>query len=455
MHAETADRHGSGPARPVAPPGGEMTTARTLRLATPLMLAGALTPILSLFDTWVVAVLPETYYLGAVAVGTMMFNYCYWAFAFLRMSTAGLAAQAWGARDPVEVKLVLVRGCVLALGLGGVIALAAALLVGPAAHALSSSPEVEENARLYILARIWSVPAAFLNYALMGWFLAQRRMALSTAIEVLRSAANVALGIVIVRGLGYGVEGVAFAAALAEHVALAVALVAGWRMWRADRSPWSWRQAFAWRPFRRVMEVSRDLFIRSQCLLLAFLGFTAGSGAFGDTTLAANALLMNLYLLVSYILSAFSQVASATVGSAVGARDPDGVVRAIRVTTNVSVWAAVFCAAVMMLCGGVFIDALTPIESVRMTAREYLPYAAILPLVAVPSFQLDGAAIGAALTGLLRNTLVLALVIYAAGYWILPGWVGNHGVWIAFSAFMGARSIGFFVSLPTLRRAAG
>jgi MATE family multidrug resistance protein len=425
-----------------------------VRLATPLAAAGVLTPALSVYDAWLVQVLPESYHLGSVAVGTMLFNYCYWAFAFLRFATVGFTAQSLGAGDATEVKRVLIRTAAVSVALGALI-VAAVLPFGPMAVAqFASSPEVEGFAWAYVAIRIWSVPAAFMNYALLGWFIGQQRNGLNMQAELVRVAASMALGFVFVRILGWGIVGVALAPAIAEHLALLYAVVRARGLWRGHAGAWTLREVFDWTPFRRMLAVSRDLFIRTQCLLVAFMGFTAGGAAFGDDVLAANATLMNLYLLLAYPLGAFGQVTSAKVGWAVGARQPAMLRQAIGVTAQTALGGAALCAAVRAGAGAAMVDALTGIEAVRAAARDYLPFAAALPLVAVMSFQLDGAAIGATRTGVLRNSLMVATAAYVAAHLTLPAAFGNAGLWLAFAVFMGVRSAAYAVALPSLRTAA-
>jgi multidrug resistance protein, MATE family len=424
-----------------------------MRMALPLMAAAAITPLLSFVDAWAIRIQPEPHHLGAIGVGTMLFNYVLWGFVFLRFATVGLAAQAIGAGDAAEERRVVLRGVVLAVGMAIFVVAATLLFLDVAVGVFASSPAVEEEARLYVLIRIWSLPAAFANYVFLGWLLARRRMALSFLLEGVRALAWVVLVVGLVRGLDWGIAGVALGATAAEWIGLAATMVAVRREW-ATTAGRGWAGVIRWTAFRRILAISSDLFIRTQCLLVAFLGFTAAGATFGDVTLAANALLMNLYLLLAYVLGGFGQVVSTLVGHAVGAHDGVTLRNAIRRTFVVALASgAVLCVA-SVLAGPVLIDVLTDIEGIRDEARRYLPYVAALAVLSVGAFQFDGTAIGATRTAMLRNALIASMAVYGVLHLTLPGLIGNHGTWVAFTAFMAARSIAYVLVLPMLRRAA-
>lgn len=445
----TADRSPAGRSAPAA----AESHAGIVRMALPLMAAAAITPLLSFVDTWALRVLPEPHLLGAFGVATMLFNYVLWGFVFLRFSTVGLAAQAIGAGDAAEERRVVLRGAVLAVAMAVATIAATLLLLDPAVTAFSSSEAVAEEARLYLQIRVWSLPPAFANYVFLGWLLARRRMALSFALEGVRAVAWVLLVVGLVRGLGWGLDGAALGATAAEWLGLAATLVAVRREWPRGAGR-GWAGVMRWDAFRRIMGISGDLFVRTQALLAAFLGFTASGATFGDVTLAANAVLMNLYLLLAYVLGGFGQVISTLVGHAVGAHDGAALRTALRRTMVVSVAVAAVLAGTTLLVGPTLIDALTEIASVRAVAAAYLPYVAALSVLSVGAFLLDGAAIGATRTALLRNALVASMALYGVLHWTLPGPLGNHGTWAAFVAFMAARSVAYVVVLPALRRAA-
>lgn len=425
---------------------------RVLSLAIPLALAGISTPVLSLIETAVVGHLPDSHALGAVALGTMVFNYVYWAFSFLRMSTTALSAQALGAGRADEVQATLARAVLVALVIGSAIVAIASPLRWLAFTLMPASQEVRSHAETYVAIRIWSVPAAFTSYALLGFFMGLQRPRLAMVMEVLRGAIYVPVAFVLVRKLDWGVAGVASASVAAEWVSVIASICVALVLLSRRRAPWRWRAILDRAALWRLFTVNRDLFVRTQCLLLVFATFAARGAAMGDDILAANAVLMNLYLLISYALGAFAQAASALVGTAVGAGELRAQWRAIRVTTAWAVGFAVASSTVLLVAGHWVVGALTDLEPVRAVAHVFLPYAVAMPIVAVLSFQLDGAAIGATRTGLLRNVLIVALLAYGAAHLSLVPLSGNHGLWISFGVFMLVRSSGFFLFVAAIRK---
>jgi multidrug resistance protein, MATE family len=418
---------------------------RVLALSGPLILASLSTPLLALVDTAIAGHLPESYYLGAVAVGTMVFNYVYWAFSFLRMSTTGLVAQARGAGRSDEIRTTLARAGLIALAAGFALIALAAPLKGAAFSLLSASAEVKLHAERYVGIRIWSAPAALLNYVLLGWLMGIQRPGVAMAMEIFRGVVNVALALLFVRGLGWNVAGVAGASVAAEWLAAAVSLLVAERALRGVSAPWAWRTILDGGAFRRLFGLNGDLFIRTQCLLIVFTSFTVGGAALGDATLAANAVLMNLFLLISYALGAFGQAASALVGSAIGAKSRSDLRQAIRVTTGWAVGAAALASAAIGLGGDAIVRLLSGVAEVRARAAPFLPYAAAMPLVSVLSFQLDGIAVGATRTALVRNVLLVSFGVFLVVHRILVPALDNHGLWLAMISFMLVRSGGFFL----------
>jgi MATE family multidrug resistance protein len=405
-----------------------------------------------LVDTATAGHLPESYYLGAVAVGTMIFNYVYWAFSFLRMSTTGLVAQARGAGRPEEVRTALARAGMIALATGFALVVLAAPLQGAALSLLSASAEVKLHAERYVSIRIWSAPAALLNYVLLGWLMGMQRSGVAMFMELFRGVINVALALLFVWGFGWEVRGLAGASVTAEWLAAAVSLLVAARALRGVSAPWGWRTILDGGAFRRLFGLNGDLFIRTQCLLIVFTSFTAGGAALGDAPLAANAVLMNLFFVVSYALGAFGQVASALVGSAVGAGNRSDLRRAIHVTTGWAVGSAALASGAIGLGGAAIVALLSGVAEVRAMASEFLPYAAVMPLISVLSFQLDGIGVGATRTALVRNVLLISLGAFLLAHRILVPALGNHGLWLSMISFTLVRSSGFFFCYRALLR---
>lgn len=427
---------------------------RLWQLAAPIMLSNISVPLLGAVDTAVVGHLPDPAYLGAVAVGALVFSFVFWTFGFLRLSSTGLTAQALGAGRSDEVRAVLGRAVLLA----AVIGLALILLRGPIAWGafalIETSDAVRGHADAYVAIRLWAAPATLANYALLGWLLGLGRARLVLLIQLVLNGSNMALDLLFVLGLGWGVEGVAWASVIAETMALALGLLLVARLLPRLGGVWRRDLLADLAAFRRLMSVNRDLFLRTLFLIAGFAWFTAQGAQMGDVTLAANAVLLNFQTLMAYALDGYADAAEALVGRTLGAGDGAGFDQVVRAS---SLWALVTAAMFALtygLAGPLLIDLLTGIPEVREAARTYLPWAVAMPLLAVASFQLDGIFIGALRTAAMRNAMALSLGAFLAAGWLLIPWAGNHGLWAAFGLFMAARAITLGLAFPALRRAA-
>jgi len=414
---------------------------RAWRLAFPIMLSNVSVPLLGAVDTAVVGHLPEPKYLGAVAVGAVVFNLLYWGLGFLRMGTAGFTAQAYGAGDADELRAVPARGLLLAIGLGVVLVLAEGPIAAAAFALLDASRGVEDLAREYVAIRILGAPAALATYVLLGWFVGVQNTRAALIVNLWMNGLNVVLALAFVVGFGWGVAGVAAATLISEVTAVAVA---SWLMRRSlRRIGGRFRRDLILAPdaLRRTLAFNRDVFIRTLCLVVAFGYFTAQGTAFGEAALAANAVLLNFLTFSAFVLDAFSYTVQALAGGAIGRREASSFRAAVRATTGSSLIVAVAFTLVYAALGGTIVDLLTGIDEVRRTARAYLWWPIALPVIAVWAYQLDGIFIAATRGPTMRNAMLLSAAIYAALCWaLIPLW-GNHGLWCALMVFMAARGV--------------
>ena len=439
--------HAAGP-----PPRVRGPHARVWRIAGPIIVSNVTVPLLGAVDTAVVGRLPDPAFMGAVAVAAVIFSFIYWAFGFLRMGTTGVVAQAYGARDGDELRALLARAGLIA----GAIALPLVALQAPIAALslplMEASPGVEGLAGQYFAIRIWSAPATLGNYVILGWLLGVQRAGAAMALQIFTNAANIALDVWFVLGLGWGVEGVAAATVIAEYAAAASGLALVLRA--LAREPGRWRRAAVLDRGRMLglVRINGDIFVRTVCLLFAFAHFTAQGARMGDAVLAANAILMHFQTFMAYGLDGFAHAAETLVGEAVGARSRRLFDETVRTTT---VWAAGLAlgfAALYGLAGPAIVGLFTDLPEVRAGTAAFLPWLATLPLVSVWSFQLDGIFIGATRGPDLRNAMIASLAVYLAAAWLLIPAFGNHGLWLAFTLFMVVRAAALGYFYPRLAR---
>ncbi len=413
------------------------------RLAAPIIVANLSVPLVGLVDTAVMGRLPDPVFLGASALGAVVFSSIFWAFGFLRMGTTGLVAQSRGAADGAALRALLLQNLMLVLVLGFSLIAARPWVEMGARWFLPASEAMHEQLAIYIEVRIWSAPAVLLNYVLIGVFVGLQRTGLALIAQLVLNLVNIVLSLWFVLGLDQGIAGVARASVIGEYAACALGLVLlgrALRAWPVPRWPMTaWRD---WGAYRRVMAMNIDLFIRTLCLLFGFAWFARQGVALGETTLAANAVLLQLVHVLAFGLDGFAHAAEALVGEAVGARDRQAFRRAVRASTQ---WAAGTAAGFMLVYAVTAADLvnwLTIHESVRLEARRHLPWVVAMPMIAVWSYQLDGIFVGMLRTAQMRNAMLLATAGFVLATLVLLPWLGNHGLWLALAMYFGLRAVG-------------
>ncbi len=413
------------------------------------------TPLLGLVDTWVIGHLGQAWFLGGVSVGATLINLIFWLLGFLRMSTTGLTAQAHGAADGRAQLDTLLRGLGLAVALG----LALLLLLFPLLPRLialsGGSPEVQLYAGQYVAVRIWSAPAALCNLVIMGWLLGMQDARSPMAMLILTNLVNMALDALFVLGLGWQVRGVAAASVLADYCALGVGI---WLVSRQLRqlAPTVWQDGWQrWRqlaPMVRLLGLNRDIFLRSLSLQLCFAFMTLQGARLGDVAVAANAVLLNFLMLISYGLDGFAYAVEAMVGRAIGLRDRHRLREAILLNLG---WAALIASGftlVFAFFGSHLIGYITDIPAVVAEATRHLPWLVVMPLLAVWCFLLDGVFIGATRAKEMRNSMLLAAFGgFFPIWWLCQSW-GGAALWAAMATLMVGRGLSLGISCWRLER---
>jgi multidrug resistance protein, MATE family len=430
-------------ARPVV-----ATPGRIVALAAPMMLAHLTEPLLGLVDAAVIGRLGAVPLLGAVAVGAIIFDILFWGLGSLRLSTAALTAQAHGAGEDREIRRALARAFAMA-GLLGVLLIALQVpIMALAFRLMDASPAVTDAARLYVSIRIWSAPFALANYAVLGSLIGRARTDLGLALQVLINVTKIGFTLMAVPWLGLGLAGAAGATVAAEFVGAGAGLAV---LARIGGLPRGLAAAEILQPqaLKRMLLVNRDVAIRSITLLVAFAFFPPQGARAGDLTLAANAVLYNIFLFGSYFLDGFATAAEQLCGQALGARDETGFRKVVRLVLSLSLVTGLGVFALVFTGGGAFIDGVSTNPEVREAARQFLVFAALAPLAGAAAFAFDGIYVGATWTRAMRDLMLLSFALYLAVFYAGSGW-SNAGLWTAFLCFLGSRGIGQALLYPRL-----
>lgn len=425
------------------------------RLAGPMILSNLSVAMLGLVDTAVVGHLSQPYYLGAVAVGAVIFDFLYWGMGFLRMGTTGITAQAHGGGDQDRLRATLAQAMLLALAIAVLMLALQHPIVDLALYLINGSAEVEAYARVYFDIRIWSAPAVLGILVLTGWFLGMQNARAPLAMMVFINLLNVVLDLVLVLGFGLDVRGVAIASLVSEYAGLGLGLLLVRRELRRYGGRWRRELILERAGLAHMLHLNHNIFIRTLCLILTFAFFTAQGARQGDVVLAANAVLLNFQALMALGLDGLAHACEALVGRAVGARDRTGFRRTLRLAAFWSLLVALGFSLFYALGGVLLIDALTGIDEVRRAARMYLPWMVLSPLISVWSFLLDGVFIGATRAVAMRNAMLAAsLGVFLPAWYLLQPW-GNHGLWAAFVLFLTARSVAMAAAYGIIERRDG
>ncbi|HET6376062.1 MAG TPA: MATE family efflux transporter [Methylocella sp.] len=413
--------------------------ARVLHLALPMTLAHLSTPLLGIADAAIIGRLGEAHLLGAVAASAVIFDFIFWSFGFLRMGTAGLTAQAFGARDLAGERAAFLLALALAFGIGSVMILLRAPLAWVSFAFLDASPAVTSAARDYFDIRIWSAPFVLGNYAVFGAITGRGRTSVALALQLAIHLVNTGLGLALVYGFGLGIRGPAAGTLAAEVFGTAAGLCITWRLYGSFFRPGP-EFILEHAKTARMFAVNRDIFMRNTALLFAFAFFYAQGARGGDIVLAGNAVLHNLVLLGSYFLDGLATAAGQLCGQALGAQDPKAFRASVRLTLLWSLAFASGLSAAMLLAGPAFIAFLTTEPQVRACAMANLWLAALAPLAGALAYEFDGVFSGATWTRDMRNLMLLSLALYVASFYLLrPS--GNAGLWLSLLIFLLARGV--------------
>lgn len=409
------------------------------------MLGQATVPLVGVVDTAVIGRTGDAAALAGVALGATIINFIFWSFGFLRMGMTGMTAQAAGRADAGEVDAMLLRGLALGLGLGAALWLLQIALVPLAFAVMAGGPAIDAAAHAYVGARFLGAPAALAVFAVTGWLFGLGRTRAALLLQIVMNLVNIALCALFVWEWHWGARGVGLGTAVAEWTALALGL---WLV-RDHLRPGDRSRLWDRTALRRLVAVNADIMIRTVALLTLFAWFTSAGARLGAEALAANQVLMQAVAVVAFILDGFAFTAEARVGQAIGKGARGDLLRAIRLTGEFSLAAAVLFAAAIAVGGPAAIALLTTNPTVQAQAAALLPFVVVLPVIGMPAWLLDGVFIGATEGRALRNAALLATVLYVATDLALRPFA-EGGVWIALLASYLYRAGALGAHLPRL-----
>ena len=417
------------------------TNRQILHIAVPSIVSNITVPLLGLVDVSIVGHLGAASYIGAIAVGGMLFNMIYWIFGFLRMGTGGLTAQAYGQQNNVEITRILLRSLAVSLLLAAILLTLQYPIRLLAFLAIDASQEVQEMATLYFHICIWGAPATLGLYSFIGWFIGMQNSRFPMYIAITQNIVNIAASLFFVFVLHMQVAGVALGTLIAQYAGLAMACLLCLHRYRR-LLPYARRcQVFEKQAMKRFFNVNRDIFFRTLCIVAVTVFFTSTGAAYGDVVLAVNTLLMQLFTLFSYIMDGFAYAGEALAGKHIGAGNRTEFRQTVRQLFG---WGIVLAAGFTLLYGiggENFLELLTNDGEVIRASGEYFLWVLTIPMAGFSAFLIDGICIGATATRIMLHAIFIASVCFFLAYYSLHSALGNHALWLAFIVYLATRGI--------------
>lgn len=412
-----------------------------LQIALPSIVSNITVPLLGMIDVAIVGHMGSPVYIGAVAVGSMIFNLVYWLFGFLRMGSSGLTSQALGRRDLTEVMRLLVRSTTIALGIALMLILLQVPMKWVAFELIGPTADVAPIAQTYFYIVIWGAPAVLGLYSLSGWYIGMQNTRFPMFISIMQNVVNILTSLTLVYGFGMKIEGVAWGTVIAQYAGFIVALGLLLRYYGRLRGYLVLRGTFVREAMGRFFHVNSDIFLRTLCLVAVNLFFTSAGARSGAVILSVNTVLMQLYLFFSYFMDGFAYAGEALGGKTYGARN----VAAFRETLHrLWIWALIVTLAYTLLYiggGRWIVGILTDEAQVLEASQEYLCWIWLIPAAGAAAFIWDGVFIGITATrGMLVSSFLSALGFFIV-YLLAESHLGNHGLWLAMIIYLALRGI--------------
>lgn len=420
---------------------------RILDIAVPSIVTNITVPLLGLVDVAITGHMGGASFVGAISVGGMLMSIIYWLFNFLRMGTSGLTAQALGRRDWPEVAAMLMKANMVALALAALLICLQVPIRTVALGLIAPSEEVGELAATYFSICVWGAPAVLLLQALSGWFLGMQDSRAPMIIAIVQNVSNVLLSLLLVYALQWKIEGVALGTVLAQYVGLAVGLAFLLR----HRSLLTHRPARL-TGMRQFFSLNKYIFLRTLCLIFVHFYFISAGARFGTTALAINALIMQFFLLYSYIMDGFAFAGEALVGKAAGECNEAALTTIIKQLFGWGTAMMLTFTAIYATCDSSLLTLLTDDAALLTGAHDYHVWALLLPLCGMAAFIWDGIFVGLTAPRPMLAGIVAGVGVFVSAFVLLAPTLGNHALWLAFNAYVLTR--GLVQTLIYLRRPA-
>ena len=397
--------------------------------------------MLGMIDIAIAGHLGSVIYIGAIALASNIFNMIYWNFGFLRMSTSGFTAQAYGARDFGEAMNVLLRALIVALAFGLLILLLQVPIERIAINFIKSGPDTIENVQFYFRICVWSAPMVLGVYAFNGWFIGMQNAKTPMVISIINNVLNIALSFIFVFGFGMKIKGIALGTMLSQIITFVITVTLWFRYYGRLNKYIDINTIFNIEALKLFSKVNSDVFVRTFMITLVTTFFTFASSAMGDTILAVNALLMQFFALFSYFMDGFAYAGEALTGRFIGSKNHLLLRYMIKrlffwglVVSSVSV-------VIYILFPNQILQILTNNQEVIEMTKSFTFWTILIPITGFAAFLWDGIYIGATASKEMRNAMILSAITFFVCYYSTKSLLGNNGLWLSFIIYLLVRGV--------------
>ena len=413
---------------------------KIFKLTLPNIITNITVPLLGMIDIAIAGRLGSALFIGAIALGSNIFNMIYWNFGFIRVSSSGFTAQALGARNLPETMSVLLRSLIVGLGIGFLILILQYPIGKFAFTFIHTGAESKHYVEVYFRILVWSAPAVLSMYALKGWYIGMQNARIPMIISIFNNVMNIILSVFFVFGLKMKIEGIALGTMISNYTSLALSVYFWFRYYGKLRK--HIRKETIWEPtaVKAFFKVNGDVFIRTFLLALVTTWFTFASSGMGDEILAVNALLMQFFMLFSYFMDGFAYAGEALTGRYIGAKNKHLLIHMLKRLFFWGLSLSIVSGIIYAIFPNQILQILTNDAALINDTKQFLFWTILIPITGFAAFLWDGVFIGATASKEMRNTMIFASAAFFVSYYLLQPIMGNNGLWVAFILYLLIRS---------------
>ncbi|MGF1773802.1 MATE family efflux transporter [Vibrio wakamikoensis] len=411
------------------------------KIAFPFIVSTVTQPLLGAVDTAVIGKLGVAELIGGVAIGTVIMNTLYWLFGFFRVSTTGQSAIALGKNNQTEQASSLLRPLVLALFVGLSFVFMQSLIWLGAEWVISPEPVVGENAKIYFDIMIYGAPFVLLNYTIIGWLMGQAKAKETLFTQVFGNVLNIILDLVFVLYFDMGIAGVAIATLIAQITTFVIGAVLVLKTCQFSLLDYVRTTKMSRKDLSVIVFSNLDLLLRTVCILVFFNMMARVGSQLGADVLAANAILMQVTFIASYLFDGVANASSVFAGKSVGQKNPQLLSRVIKLNVQWTTGFVIVLSLLLVVFKQQLVMLFTTLPELVEIYSTMSPWLIVFPLVAGYGLTFYGIFTGTGTTRPVRNSTFATLLVFLIVQFVGVRYWGNHGLWLAFTLFYLGRFI--------------